>query len=274
MLKLVVCIKQVPLVSELPWDKRTGTLKREMAEGMMNPVCRRALEAAVRIKETAGAHITALSMGPPMAAEVLHEALALGADAAVLLTDRAMAGADTLSTSATLAAAVRAQCPDFDLLLCGAHTTDSETAQVGPQLAAELDVPGVAYVESLELRAKNTVRLERAADGFIETLDMALPGVVTISPDAYAPRFVPLGGLNDSFDQGHVTVLDAAALGLDPARMGIPGSPTKILNVYSPTAAKKNVVLTGAPQRVVEQLFEKFGDQIGGAIKKDVKEHQ
>jgi electron transfer flavoprotein beta subunit len=142
MLKMVVCIKQVPMVSELPWDPKTGTLKRDLAEGMINPACRAALDAAVRIRESEGGEIVAMTMGPPMAEEVLREAIALGADRGVLLCDRRLAGADTLATSYTLARALRRSCPDFDLILCGFATSDSETAQVGPQLAEALGIPG------------------------------------------------------------------------------------------------------------------------------------
>lgn len=273
MLKLVVCMKQVPTAAELPWDKRTGRLRRDMSGGMMNPACRRALEAAVGIKESHGAHITAVTMGPPMAEEILREALAAGADAGALLTDRALAGADTWATARTLAAAVRALQPDFDLVLCGRHTTDSETAQVGPQLAAALDAPGATCVESIQISGR-AARLTRVADGFVETLEMRLPGVITISADAFAPRYLPLGDLHDSFDSSAIRTLTARDLGLDPAEAGASGSPTKILNVFSPSADKKNVQLKGAPKRVVEQLFELFGGQIGGAIKKDVKPHQ
>ena len=113
MVKMVVCIKQVPMVSELPWDPATGTLQRDLAEGMMNPACRAALEAALRIREAEGGEITAITMGPPMAEEVLREAIALGADRGVLLTDRQMAGADTSVTSFTLARAIEKTCPEF-----------------------------------------------------------------------------------------------------------------------------------------------------------------
>ena len=139
MLKLIVCIKQVPMVSELPWDSKTGTLKRDMAEGMMNPACKHALEAALQIKNHHLAHITTLSMGPPMAEEILRESLAMGADRGILLTDPRMAGADTLITSYTLARAIIKECPDFDLILCGCHTSDSErsrSAGAGPECSA------------------------------------------------------------------------------------------------------------------------------------------
>lgn len=270
MLKLVVCLKQVPMVSELPWDAATGTLRREMAEGMMNPACRAALEAALRIREAEGGDITAITMGPMMAEEILREAVALGADRGVLLTDRQMAGADTSATSFTLARAIEKICPDFDLVLCGFATSDSETAQVGPQLAEELEVPGVGYVDEITVSGRS-VRMRRLSDNFLETLEMDLPGLITVTTSVFIPRHVPLGGLQAAFDRADILTLDAASLGLDAERIGVRGSATKILSVTSPTAGKKNLVLTGTPKRIVEQLFEKFDDKIGGAIGKDLK---
>jgi electron transfer flavoprotein beta subunit len=270
MVKMVVCIKQVPMVSELPWDQATGTLQRDLAEGMMNPACRAALEAALRIREAEGGQIAAITMGPPMAEEVLREAIALGADRGILLTDRRMAGADTFVTSYTLARAIEKTCAGFDLVLCGFSTSDSETAQVGPQLAEELDVPGVGYVDEITVSGR-MVRMQRLSDDFLETLEMSLPGLITVTTGGTLPRHVPLGGLQAAFAQAQIETFDAEALGLDPERIGMKASATKILNVTSPTAGKKNIVLTGTPRRIVEQLIERFDDKIGGAIGKDLK---
>jgi electron transfer flavoprotein beta subunit len=270
MVKMVVCIKQVPMVSELPWDPATGTLKRDLADGMMNPACRSAMEAALRVREAEGGEITAITMGPPMAEEVLREAIALGADRGILITDRRMAGADTGVTSYTLARAIEKACAGFDLVLCGFSTSDSETAQVGPQLAEELNLPGVAYVDEIALSG-HTVRVQRLADNFLETLEMDLPALVTVTTGVYAPRHVPMGGLQAAFCQAEIETLDGEALGLGPEMIGVKASATKILSVTSPTAGKKNIVLTGTPKRIVEQLFERFDDKIGGAIGKDLK---
>ena len=250
MLKLVVCMKQVPMVSELPWDTRTGTLRRDLADGMMNPACRHALEAALQLKAAHDAHITVLTMGPPMAEEILREAMAAGADRGVLLTDRRMAGADTFATSHTLGRAIEYICPDVDLVLCGSYTSDSETAQVGPQLAEELNLPGVAYVDRIEITGR-TARMERLADDFLETLEMDLPGLATISPRYYEPRYIAIAGLSDAFDLARIDRVTLEDLDIDPDRAGRTGSPTQILDVYSPTASKKNMVLKGAPKKVV-----------------------
>lgn len=260
------------MVSELPWDSKSGTLRRDVAEGMMNPACANALEAALQIKRQYGGHITVITMGPPMAEEVLYEAIAIGADSGILLTDRSMAGADTFVTSFTLARAIEKVCPDFDLILCGCYTSDSETAQVGPQLAEELDIPGAAYVERLDIKDR-TVRMQRLSDDFLETLEMDLPGLVTVTTAANVPQYPPLEGLETAFARPAIKILKAEDLNLDPKTIGIQGSPTKILNVYSPTAQKKNLILKGAAKKIVDEIFDKFGDRISGAIGKDLKTH-
>ncbi len=270
MLKLVVCIKQVPMVSELPWNPKTGTLKRELAEGMMNPACAHALEAALQIKSRRKTEITAITMGPPMAEEVLYEAMAVGADRGLLLTDPALAGADTFATSYTLARTIEKHCPDFDLVLCGCFTSDSETAQVGPQLAEELDIPAAAYVENFAIKGRK-VRMRRVSDNFLEIMEMNLPGLITIMTRSYAPRYPSLEGLAAAYERPQIKTINAKALGLDPKSVGRPGSPTKIINVYSPTAAKKNVVLKGTAKKVVNDIFEKYGEKISGAMGKDLK---
>jgi len=270
MVKMIVCMKQVPMVSELPWDPATGTLTREAAEGMMNPSCKSALEAALRIKEEHGGHITAITMGPPMAQEILHEALAMGADRCLLLTDKRMAGADTMITSHILARAIENFCPEYDLILCGCHTSDSETAQVGPQLGEELDIPSIAYADEIALK-KGVLTVKRVSDNFMETLEMDLPGLVTVTTTRYTPRYIPMAGLQDAFIGHNVLVAGAHDLSLDDAHIGLKGSPTRILDVFSSTASKKNVVLTGAPKKIVEELFERVDDTIGSVISKDLK---
>ena len=270
MLNLVVCIKQVPMVSELPWNPKTGTLKRELAEGMMNPACAHALEAALQIKSRHGGKITGVTMGPPMAEEVLYEAIAMGADHGILLSDPAMAGGDTFATSFTLARTIETQCPDFDLILCGCFTSDSETAQVGPQLAEELDIPAAAYVEQLEIKGRK-VHMQRISDNFLEIMEMKLPGLMTVMDRVYAPRYPSLEGLIDAYERPQIKTLGVKDLGLDTDAVGQHGSPTKIINVYSPTAEKQNVVLKGTAKKVVDEIFNKCGEKISGAMGKDLK---
>lgn len=258
------------MVSELPWDPKRGTLKRELAEGMMNPACKHALEAALVLKNRFGAHITAITMGPPMAEEVLREALAMGADRGILLSDPKMAGADTLATSYTLGKVISNECRGFDLILCGCNTTDSETAQVGPQLIEELDIPGVTFVDEFEINA-NVAQMKRSVDGFIETLEMDLPGLITLSTNQNKPRYSTMLGVEEAFANQEILNLTCEDLNINPQKTGIEGSPTKILDVYSPTTEKNNIVLSGSAKSIVDQLLDKFDDKIGGAIGRDLK---
>ena len=273
MLNIIVCIKQVPMVSELPWNSKTGTLKREAAQGMMDPASSRALEAALQIKAKNGAHICAVTMGPPMAEEVLHQANALGADEGVLLTDRKMAGADTFLTSHILGQYVSQHHQKVDLLFCGSQTSDSETAQVGPQLSQELDMPAVCWAGQVEVK-DGVVEVTRHVDDFYEVLEMDLPGLVTIDLNAYKPRYLHLEGVQTAFENPKVTIVDAAKLGLVHDFNALKDSPTRIIDVYSPTTRKENRVLKGAVKKIVDQLFDEYGKTISGAMGKDLKTHE
>ncbi|MCE5212725.1 MAG: electron transfer flavoprotein subunit beta/FixA family protein [Deltaproteobacteria bacterium] len=270
MLNLVVCLKQVPMVTELPWDEESGTLRRDLAAGMMNPACKHALEAALQIKEKFTAKITVITMGPPASEEVLREALALGADEAILVCDRLLAGSDTFATSLVLKEAIKKKCPKFDLILCGAYTADSETAQVGPQLAEELDLPAAAYVEKLEISGK-TLRVRRLVDNFRETLEMEFPALVTISMENYKPRYTGMAGLKDAFDEKAVMVLNARALGLTASSIKTKGSRTKVRRVFLRKAQKGNVLLQGAASNVVNEFLDKYQRKIGTVIGKSIE---
>ncbi|PKN52316.1 MAG: hypothetical protein CVU55_07225 [Deltaproteobacteria bacterium HGW-Deltaproteobacteria-13] len=271
MLNLVVCLKQVPMVTELPWDEKTGTLRRDLASGMMNPACKHALEAALQIKEKFSAHITAITMGPPAAGEVLLEAMAMGADRGILVCDKLLAGSDTYATSLILTAVIKKKCPKFDLILCGAYTADSETAQVGPQLAEELDLPAAAYVEKLEISGR-TLRVRRLVDNFRETLEMGFPALVTVSMENYKPRYVKLAGLENAFCGDAVMVVDAAELGINALSFKNKGSRTKVRKVFLRKAQKENVLMQGAASVVVTEFLDKYQRKIGTAIGKSIED--
>jgi electron transfer flavoprotein beta subunit len=273
MLNLVVCLKQVPMVTELPWDEKTGTLRRDLAAGMMNPACKHALEAALQIKEKYSANITAITMGPAAAQEILREALALGADRAILICDKLLAGSDTFATSWILAEAIKKECPKFDLLLCGAYTSDSETAQVGPQLAEKLDLPAAAYVEKLEINGR-TLRVRRLVDNFRETLEMEFPALVTVSMENYEPRYTKLVGLENSFNESSVIILDAGDLGINASVMEKQGSRTRVRKVFLRKAQKENVLLQGTAAAVVTEFLNKYQRKISTAIGKSIEDNK
>ncbi len=270
MLKIVVCIKQVPMVTELPWDEKTGTLRRDLAAGMMNPACKHAVEAALQIKEKHGAFITVLTMGPGTAEEVLREALAMGADRGILIGDKKLAGSDTYATSYVLAEAIKQEISGFDLILCGAYTSDSETAQVGPQLAEELNLPAAAYVENLDI-AGRTLRVRRLVDNFRETLEMEFPALVTISMERYKPRYASFAGLNDSFTRSEISVLDAEKLGITSAKLEAHGSRTKVRRVFIRKTQKENVQITGSAASAVSEFLDKYEPKISAVIGKSIE---
>lgn len=270
MLNIVVCIKQVPMVTELPWDEKTGTLRRDLAAGMMNPACKHAVEAALQIKEQQNATITVMTMGPPASEEVLREALAMGADRGVLICDRMLAGSDTYATSFILAEAIKKEVSACDLILCGAYTSDSETAQVGPQLAEELSIPAAAYAEHLEI-SKRTLRVRRLVDNFRETLEMEFPALVTISMEKYEPRYVPFAGLNKAFQETDIVLLHAADLKITADHLNAHGSRTRVRRVFIRKTQKENVSITGAAVNAASEFLDRYQHAISAVIGKSIE---
>ncbi|HOW57162.1 MAG TPA: electron transfer flavoprotein subunit beta/FixA family protein [Smithellaceae bacterium] len=273
MLNLIVCVKQVPMVTELPWDEKRGTLRRDLAAGMMNPACKHALEAALQIKESRPAHITVITMGPPAAEEVLREALAMGADRGILIGDKLFAGSDTYATSFVLAQAIKKQCPDYDLILSGCYTSDSETAQVGPQLAEELDLPAAAYIEKIDITGR-TLRVRRFVDNFRETLEMEFPALVTVAMENYQPRYTTLAGLERAFKEENIVSLSASSLGISFSTMDTHGSCTKVRKVFLRKAQKENIFLKGPAAIVVNEFLKNHEDKVSSAIGKDIKKEE
>ncbi|MEN6359163.1 MAG: electron transfer flavoprotein subunit beta/FixA family protein [Smithella sp.] len=270
MLNIVVCIKQVPMVTELPWDEKTGTLRRDLAAGMMNPACKHAVEAALQLGETHGASVTVLTMGPPVAEEVLREALAMGAHRAILICDRMLAGSDTYATSFVLARAIQKEVPGCDLILCGAYTSDSETAQVGPQLAEELKLPAAAYAEHLDITGR-TLRVRRLVDNFRETLEMEFPALITVSMERYQPRYASFAGLNEAFTEADISVLNAEALGITAANLEACGSRTKVRRVFIRKTQKENVMITGAAANAAGEFLDRYQHTISAVIGKSIE---
>ena len=250
-MRVMVCLKPVPEPGSVKVDPETHTLKRESATLILNPADRFALEAAVRLKEKTGAEVVGVMMGPPNAAPLLKEAYACGADRVFLLSDRAFAGADTLATSYVLAQAAKKLGP-FELVLCGKVSLDGETAQVGPELAAWLDWPSVIWIKSLAPE-EGRLRVVRLTDDGEEEVLVKLPAVVTVEPETMDARPPSLRRLLEIMDQ-EVPVLSAADLEADEALIGLSGSPTRVLDVYTPTYEGKKEFLSGPAEEVVNRL--------------------
>ncbi len=242
-MNIVVCIKQVPDTTEVRIDPKTNTLIREGVESIINPFDTYAIEEAVRLKERLGAgKVTVISMGPPQVENALREAISVGVDEAILLSDRAFAGADTWSTSLTLALALRKL--GFDLLLCGKQAIDGDTAQVGPGIAAHLDLPQVCYVSKVRELAPGRAVVERMLETGHEVVETSLPAVFTVVKEINEPRLPSLKGKMKA-KKAEITVWNAAAIGADPEKVGLKGSPTAVAKIFSPPRREGGQMIEG-----------------------------
>lgn len=253
---IIVCLKQVPDTSEVRIDRETNTLIREGVPSIINPFDENALEEGIRLKEKFGGRVTALTMGPPQAEEALRKALAMGVDEAVLVSDRAFAGADTLATSYTLAAAIK-KIGKFDLIFCGKQAIDGDTAQVGPGIAENLKLPVVAYVRKIEEIAGGKVRLERTFEDGYEVIEAPLPLVITVTKEINEPRLPSLRGVMAA-KKAKVTVWKNDDLLLPKHRLGLEGSPTWVMKIFTPPPRGQSEKFEGDPVQAAAQVAEKL----------------
>ncbi|MDR3556908.1 MAG: electron transfer flavoprotein subunit beta/FixA family protein [Syntrophobacteraceae bacterium] len=251
---IVVCIKQVPDTKNVRIDPDTHTLVRQGVESIINPFDMFAVEGALKIKDLNGARVTVMTMGPPQAAEALRETLGLGADDAVLLSDRAFAGSDTWATSTTLSAAIR-KMGDVDLILCGKQAVDGDTAQVGPEMAALLDVPYATFVKKIDIEEPGFLKVLRQTDEGSELWKLQLPALLTVIKELGEPR-VPSLRHKMRAKKAEIAVWGNAELGLDPNSTGLCGSFTQVVRVFSPQRRTNRIQLEGSIENQAEQLFQ------------------
>lgn len=251
-MKILVCIKQVPDAKDVRLDPKTNTLAREGVESIMNPYDRHALEEAVAIKDKLGGVVTVITMGPPQAEAVLREAIACGADEGVLISDRAFAGADTWATSYTLAQAVQTL-GGFDLILCGKQAIDGDTAQVGPGLACRLRLPFAACIQKTRKVTAEAIEVERMMDDGFDVLRLPLPALMTVVKDINEPRVASLKGKMKA-KKAVIQQLSAADIGADPQCIGLAGSPTQVVRVFSPEPRGDRKIFSGSVAEQVDQL--------------------
>ena len=258
-LNIIVCIKQVPNTNEVKLDPRTGTLIREGVPSIINPDDKAGLEAALRLKDELGAHVRVLSMGPRQAKDALREALAMGADEAVLITDRAFGGADTLATSSTLASAVRRY--PFDLIITGRQAIDGDTAQVGPQIAEHLGLPVISYAEKLVIEG-DSITVKRQYEDRYHILKTKLPCLITALSDLAHPRYMTPSGIFCAYREKEVPELHRTDLDVKDEHIGLNGSPTRVFKSFTKQAKGKGTVVTLNSQEsadwLVERLTERF----------------
>jgi len=251
-MNIVVCIKQVPDVTDVKIDPETNTLVREGVPSIINPFDMYAIEEGIRIKERLGGTLTVLTMGPPQAESALREAVSMGADQAVLVSDRAFAGSDTLATSYTLSMAIQ-KVGSVDLVICGKQAIDGDTAQVGPGVAENLQWGFAAYVRKIEEIKDDTIRLERLMDDGYDILEVSLPLVMTVVKEINQPRLPSLKGKMRA-KKMEIPVWSADDIGADPDRIGLKGSPTKVWKVFTPEFRHQGEMIEGESQDQVERL--------------------
>ncbi len=255
-MNIVVCLKQVPGTTEVKIDPNTNTLVRQGIENIINPFDTYAIEEAVRLKEKHGGKVTVISMGPPQADAALREAVSLGAEEAVLLSDRAFAGADTWATANTLAKAIL-KLGKYDLIICGRQTIDGDTGQVGPEMAEMLKIPFVAYVSKIEEIKENYLRVSRMVEEGHEVIETTLPAVITVAKEINVPRLPSLRGIMKS-KSAAITTWGVKELGIDPNTVGLAGSSTQVVKIFFPQRVTKAEVLTGDTAAKVDQLIDKL----------------
>lgn len=262
-MKIIVCVKQVPDTTEVKIDPENNTLIREGIPSIVNPFDLYAVEEALKIKEQLGeGKIMAISMGPPQAKEALKEVIAMGADEAYLLSAKEFAGADTLATSYTLSRGIR-KLGDFDLIICGKQAIDGDTAQVGPGLAGQLDIPQIAYVREIEHIDKERIRVQKITEEGHEIIEATLPALITVVKDINIPRLPTLKGKLIA-KKIEIPVLSPADVDAEEDRIGLTGSPTMVVKVFTPEIQKESEIFTGS----LEQSVDKLTDRIKNIIEK------
>ena len=259
-MKIIVCVKQVLAANRIKFDVKTNTMVRAADNSYINPNDLFAIQIAVQLKERYGGTITAVTMGPPISEEVLLEAMALGVDRGMLLSDRRFAGADTLATSYVLGMGIR-KLGDFDMVLCGTESTDSNTGQVGPQLAEEMDLPQVTGVEKIEKQG-SMVRLERVSDGLREVMEVTPPVLLTISREAAYPSLPSLLDIQDAYVDKKLDCFTLDDLEADEQKVGLNGSGIWVTGLTQvPNKQKRCEFIKGGFRQQVQTLMEKLREK-------------
>jgi len=257
-MNIIVCIKQVPETTQVQIDPKTNTLIREGVTSIINPFDMYAIEEGIRLKEKFGGKTTVITMGPPQAECALREAMSLGCDEGILLSDRAFAGSDTLATSYTLAMAIK-KIKEFDMIICGKQASDGDTAQVGPGISTHLDLPQLTYVRKIEEIKDGQIVAERMTEEGFEIIKMPLPCLITVVKEINEPRLPSLKGMMRS-KNAKINTWKAIDLEMEEDRIGLKGSPTQVIKIFTPPARPKGQIFDGSPDEAVEKLLDVLKD--------------
>jgi electron transfer flavoprotein beta subunit len=255
---IIVLVKQVPNTTEVKLDPKTGNLIREGIESIINPDDLHAVEAAVTLKDRVQGRVTALSMGPPQAIDALSEAMGMGVDDSILLTDTAFAGADTWATSYTLGKAIE-KIGDFDIILCGRQAIDGDTAQIGPQVAQYLGIPNVSYVFEIEEIRKKCLILKRRLEESYEKIQVSYPALLTVIGEMNHPHYPHVGRLLDACrDRAPIKTWNAADIAVKTRDVGLEGSLTNVIQTFAPKSKREGKLLEGSTKDMVKTLMGKL----------------
>lgn len=255
-MKIIVCIKQVPDTNEVKLDPKTGRLIRDGVPSIINHDDKNALEEAIKLKDGRDdVTVTVVSMGPPQADVALREALAMGADEAILLSDRAFGGSDTWATSYIIAEAIKI-IGDYDIIFCGRQAIDGDTAQVGPQIAEKLGIPQITYVQNFKLEG-NKVICERALEDGYQVIETTMPCLLTAIKDLNDPRYPSVGGIFDAYEK-EVKVWGINEVPIDTTKAGLKGSPTNVFRTFTPEPKGAGMMLEGADKETVKDLIARL----------------
>lgn len=252
---IIVLVKQVPDTTEVKLDPKTGNLIREGIESIINPDDLHALEAAISLREAGGGKITAISMGPLQAIDAISEAIGMGVDEGVLLSDKAFAGADTWATSFTLGKAIE-MIGKYDLVLCGRQAIDGDTAQIGPQVADYLGIPQVSYVFEIEKTEEHSLVVKRRLEDGFELVQCTLPALLTVIGELNTPRYPFVGRLIDACkEKARIKVWNAADIGVKTNQVGLEGSLTHVIKTFAPKFKREGEMLEGDTKQAVKTLI-------------------
>ena len=254
-MNIIVCIKQVPDTAEIRINPETNTLMREGVPSIINPFDLNAIEAALQIREQTGGKVTVLTMGPPQAETSLRDAIAMGADEAVLLSDKAFAGSDTWATSYTLARAIEKL--GADIIFCGKQAIDGDTAQVGPETAEFLNIPHISYIRKIEEVMDKSIRVQRLMDEGYDIVESSLPVLLTVVKELNDPRMPSLKG-KMAAKKAEIKVMGFVDIDADENSLGLKGSPTQVKNIFAPEMKAERKMIEGSPDEQVDNLISEL----------------
>ena len=261
-MKIVVCAKQVPDTTEVKLDPKTNTLIRDGVPSIINPDDKAGIEAALQLKEKVGGTVTVVSMGPPQADAALREALAMGCDEAILVTDRAFGGADTWATSSTIAAALKKI--DYDIIITGRQAIDGDTAQVGPQIAEHLGIPQVSYAEEIIDASEEKIVVKRQFEDRYHIIEVKTPCLITALAELATPRYMTVHGIFDAYREKEVQVwtLEELKDTVDMSNIGLKGSPTNVKQSFTKQAKGKGLYYKDlSAEEAVETIVAKLEER-------------